>query len=140
MFWVGTYDETVFAGLTHGWQRVLTALGLADWAQRVQQGTSHQVTTRSLPAMLTYGLLYTGACLTLIWLLTARRQALRTAVLIYGSVFAASALLLIGGKLAGDAQWAYQLGRRLIDFIVSPLPVIALVPLLRWQRPAAPQA
>ena len=144
LFWTGTYDETVFAWLTAGWQRVLAAIGLNELAQRIQQGTSGQVTTRSVPAMLTYGLAYTGTCLLILALLVPR-QALRTALGLYLGVFALSALLLLGGKAAGDVQWAYKLGRRLIDFIVSPLPVIALVPLLRWQfgataSPTAAQA
>ncbi|RAK68343.1 hypothetical protein DLM85_09990 [Hymenobacter edaphi] len=131
LFWAGTYDVTVFAWLTAGWQRLLAAVGLSGLAQRIQQGISGDVTTRSLPAMLTYGLAYTGVCLLILALLIPRR-ALRTAGGLYLGVFALSALLLLGGKAAGDVRWAYQLGRRLIDFIVSPLPVIALVPLLRW--------
>ncbi|MCC3159927.1 hypothetical protein LJ737_21995 [Hymenobacter sp. 15J16-1T3B] len=141
LFWVGTYDVTVFTWLTAGWQRILAAIGLSDLVQHIQQGISGQVTTRSLPAMLTYGLAYTGICLLILALLVPRR-AVRTALGLYLAVFALSALLLLGGKLAGDVAWAYQLGRRLIDFIVSPLPVIALVPLLRWHyaaaQPAAP--
>lgn len=133
LFWVGTYDAIVFEWLTSGWQRILQTFGLHGLAQRIQQGTSGQITTRSLPAMLTYGLFYTSVCLLILALLIPRR-ALRTAGLLYVGVFVISALLLLGGKAAGDVQWAYQLGRRLIDFIVSPLPVVALVPLLRWQH------
>ncbi|GAB3830634.1 XrtX-associated membrane protein [Hymenobacter jeollabukensis] len=131
LFWAGTYDVAVFAWLTAGWQRLLEAIGLSPLAQRIQQGISGDVTTRSLPAMLTYGLAYTSICLLILALLIPRR-AMRTAAGLYLGVFALSALLLLGGKAAGDVRWAYQLGRRLIDFIVSPLPVIALVPLLRW--------
>lgn len=133
LFYVGVYDEKVFTWLTTASQRLLHLLGLDAWAQRLQQGTSGQVTTRSLPAMLLYGLSYTGICFGILTLLLPR-PALRTALGLYGLVFALSALLLLGGKLAGDLPWAYQLGRRLIDFIVSPLPLIVLVPLLRWQH------
>jgi hypothetical protein len=131
LFYVGTYDEPVFAWLTDAWQRLLHALGLGELAGRIQQGTSGQITKRSLPAMLTYGLAYSAVCLLILWLLVPRR-ALRLAFGLYGGIFAASALLLLLGKAAGDVPWLYKLGRQLIDFIVSPLPVAALVPLLRW--------
>lgn len=132
LFCLGTYDEAVFAWLTAACQRVLHALGLDALAQRVQQGTSGQVTTRSLPAMLLYGLGYTAVCLAILALLLPL-PAWRPALALYALVFGLSALLVLGGKLAGDVAWAYQLGRRLIEFIVSPLPLIVLLPLLRWQ-------
>lgn len=132
LFCLGTYDEVVFAWLTKACRHTLHALGLDAWAGRIQQGTSGQVTTRSLPAMLLYGLGYTGICLAILALLLPP-PARRTALGLYTLVFALSALLLAGGKLAGDVAWAYQLGRRLIDFIVSPLPLIVLLPLLGWQ-------
>ncbi|RTQ49596.1 hypothetical protein EJV47_12295 [Hymenobacter gummosus] len=131
LFWVGTYDEPVFAWLSAAWQRLLAALGLDGLAARLQQGTSGLVTKRSLPTVITYSLAYTGVCLLIIGLLVPRR-ALRTAFWLYGGVFAASAVLVLVGKAAGDVAWLYKLGRQLIDFIVSPLPVAALVPLLRW--------
>ena len=132
LFCLGTYDEAVFAWLTDACQHALRAVGLDTWAGRIQQGTSGQVTTRSLPAMLLYGLGYTSICLGILALLLPP-PASRTALGLYALVFVLSALLLLGGKLAGDVAWAYQLGRRLIDFIVSPLPLIVLLPLLGWQ-------
>jgi hypothetical protein len=139
LFWVGTYDEPVFAWLSRAWQDLLGALGLDGLAARLQQGTSGHVTKRSLPAVLTYSLAYTSICLVIIALLVPPR-AWRTALLVYGGVFAASAVLVLIGKAAGDVVWLYKLGRQLIDFIVSPLPMAALVPLLRWHYapPAAP--
>lgn len=136
LFWAGTFDTTVFAFLTRFWANALSLLGLADTARWVQSGISGQVTTRSLPAMLSYGLLYTSTCLLLLRLLLPQPGALRLALLLYATVFAASTALVLGGKLGGDIVWAYQLGRRLIDFIVSPLPVIVLLPLLYWYYPA----
>jgi hypothetical protein len=132
LFYLGTYDEAVFAWLTTSCQQAIHALGLDALAQHVQQGTSGQVTARSLPAMLLYSFSYTGICLAILALLLPP-PARRTALALYGLVFGLSAVLLLGAKLAGDVAWAYRLGRRLIDFIVSPLPLIVLLPLLRWQ-------
>ena len=139
LFYIGTYDEAVFAWLTTTNQKALHALGLDALAQRVQQSTSGQVTHRNLFAMLVYGLGYTGICLTILALLLPP-PARRTALALYALVFALSTLLIVGGKLAGDVAWAYQLGRRLIDFIVSPLPLIVLLPLLRWHYAPAKAA
>lgn len=142
LFWAGVYDETVFAGLNAAWQKILAALGLTTQLAALQRGVSGQVTKRSLPTMLTYGLLYTGTCLLLLRLILPRGgHRMRQALALYALVFVVCAALLLGGKLAGDVPWTYRLGRRLIDFIVSPLPVVVLVPLLYWQsRPnkAAP--
>lgn len=133
LFWLGTYDLVVFNALDVGWQKLLGAFNLTDQLAALQRGVSGQVTRRSLLTMLTYSLLYTGTCLLLVRLLLARGgQPMRQACLLYAAVFGACGLLLLGAKLAGDTLWAYRLGRRLIDFIVSPVPVIILVPLLRW--------
>ncbi|GAA4382358.1 XrtX-associated membrane protein [Hymenobacter koreensis] len=139
LFLMGQYDERVFALLTRGWLAVFQALGLDGVLQRVQQGISGQVTGRSLPAVVSYSLVYTSACLLLLWLVLRTPARLRMALLLYGLVFCACLVLLLGGKLAGDVQWSYRLGRRLIDFIVSPLPVLVLGPLLwSYGPPDAP--
>ncbi len=136
LFLLGQYDNPVFAALTAGWHALFTALGLETLAQRLQSGVSGQVTTRSLPAMLSYGLLYSGCCLLLLALVLRTAARMRMVILLYAAVFGACVLLLLGGKLAGDVTWSYRLGRRLIEFIVSPLPVVMLVPLLwRYQPP-----
>ncbi|MCC2547243.1 hypothetical protein LJY25_12365 [Hymenobacter sp. BT175] len=135
VYCLGIYAEEVFAGLTSLWQTILRGLGLDETLSAVQQGVSGQVTTRSLPAMLSYGLLYTACCLALLGLLLGSVRRLKAALLLYAAVFGACTLLVVGGKLGGDVRWAYQLGRRLIDFIVSPLPVIVLAPLLRLLLP-----
>jgi hypothetical protein len=46
-------------------------------------------------------------------------------------VGAAYVAIVLLGKLAGDAVWAYRLSRHLIDFVVSPLPVAGLLVLFR---------
>ena len=133
LFYLGTYDWVVFDALTAVWQKFCTSIGLADELTAMQRGVSRQITWRSLPTMLTYGLLYTSTCLLLLRLLLPQGgRRMRWALLLYLAVFGACGLLLLGAKLAGDVPWAYRLARRLIDFIVSPLPVIVLVPLLRW--------
>ncbi|GAA3923322.1 XrtX-associated membrane protein [Hymenobacter algoricola] len=138
LFAVGVYSDAVLVAIDRFWQQLLTLLGLADQAATLQQGISGLVTKRSLISVVTYSLLYTGSCLLLLVLALYDARRLRLALQLYGAVFGACAVLVLTGKLAGDAAWAYQLARRLIDFIVSPLPVIMLVPLLHWYQPPTP--
>ena len=136
IFGVGMASDAVFAALTRGWQSVFEAVGLGRFLVRLQQDTSTQVTTRSLPAMVTYSLLYVAGCLLLVHVLL--RSARRTwwAGQLYLGLLGLCALLLVVAKVGGNITWAYKLGRRIIDFVVSPLPVMLLVPLLwpGWGR------
>lgn len=137
LFLVGMAPDAVFAALTRGWQAILGLVGLDTALAHLQQGTSHLVTTRSLPAVITYGLLYVASCLLLLHVLLRDGQRTRWAAQVYLGLLGVCALLWLGGRLGGNISWAYKLGRRVIDFVVSPLPVMILLPVL-WPgaRPA----
>ncbi len=138
LFWVGMESETVFAVLTRFWQVVFGLLGQGNALAQMQQGTSHLVTTRSLPAMATYGLLYVATCLLLLHVLLRAGRRTRWAAQIYLGLLGLCVLLLVVGRLGGNIAWAYKLGRRIIDFVISPLPVMILLPLLwpgAYRRP-----
>lgn len=130
LFTVGMESDAIFAALTSGWQALFSLVGLGDTLARLQQGTSHLVTTRSLPAMGTYSLLYIGGCLLLLHVLLRDSQRTRWAAQLYLGLLALYVLLMVGGRLGGNAEWAFKLSRRIIDFVVSPLPVMLLLPLL----------
>lgn len=130
LFWVGIESDAVFAALTRGWQMVFETIGLGSLLDRLQQGTSSQVTKRSLPAMLTYGVLYLAVCLLLLRLVLHDVQAWRLAGQIYAGAVVLCATLLLLGKLGGNVAVLYHAARRLIDFLVSPVPVLVLIPLL----------
>ncbi|GAA4013969.1 hypothetical protein GCM10022408_28890 [Hymenobacter fastidiosus] len=136
IFGAGMYADVVRSASDQFWQQLLTLVGLTDRAAALQQGISGLVTKRSLVSVVTYSLLYTSGCLLLLAVVLNTTQQVWRVLQLYGAVFTTCAALFLLGKLAGDAPWAYQLARRLIDFIVSPLPVIILVPLLRWYQPA----
>ena len=97
---------------------------------QAQQGTSHLVTTRSLPAVATYSLLYVGGCLLLLHLLLRDSRRTRWAAQVYLGLLVLCLLLLALGRFGGNLPWAYKLGRRIIDFTISPLPVMILLPVL----------
>jgi hypothetical protein len=138
LFLCGIYDETIFAFLGPAWQKAATALGFSEQLARLQQGISGEVVKRSLPVVATYALLYLSLSLLLLRLMLPAHR-LPLVLKLYGSVIAAYILLLLAGRLTGNVPWVYQLGRRLIDFLVSPLPIVILVSLLRWYRPSPRQ-
>jgi len=127
----GVYDEYVFAFLTPLWQKILSAVGLDRQAAALQQGINQNVTKRSLLAAASYAALYVGICLLILRLVLRNRQQWWLACWLYAGVAAAYVLLVIVGKLTGDAFWAYKLSRRLIDFLASPIPVAALIVLFK---------
>ena len=134
LFIVGMQSDAVFAALTRAWQALFDLVGLGAAAARLQQGTSGLVTTRSLPAMGTYSLLYVGGCLLLLHVLLRDGRRTRWAAQVYLALLALYVLLLMVGRLGGNVPLAYKLGRRIIDFTISPLPVMILLPVL-WPGP-----
>ena len=127
----GVYDEYVFAFLTPIWQKTLSAVGLDRQAAALQQGINQNVTQRSLLAAATYAALYVGICLLILRLVLRNRQQWRLTLRLYAGVVAAYVLLVVVGKLAGDAFWAYKLSRHLVDFLASPIPVAGLTVLFK---------
>lgn len=130
LFMVGMQSDAVFAALTRAWQALFDLVGLGATAARLQQGTSGLVTTRSLPAMGTYSLLYVGGCLLLLHVLLRDGRRTRWAAQVYLGLLGLYVLLLVVGRLGGNVPLAYKLGRRIIDFTISPLPVMILLPVL----------
>lgn len=140
LFLCGIFDETLFVLLGSVWQKAAIALGFSEQMARLQQGISGEVVKRSLPVVATYALLYLSLSLLLLrLLLPVYRMPL--VLKLYGGVISVYIVLLLVGRLAGNVPWIYQLGRRAIDFLVSPLPIIILVCLLRWYKAApSPQS
>jgi hypothetical protein len=130
LFVIGMESDAVFALLTQAWQSLLEGLGLASVLARWQQGTSNLVTTRSLPAMATYSLAYMGLSLLLLHVLLRDSRRTRYAAQVYLGLLGLYVALMVGGRLAGNIPWAFMLSRRIIDFLVSPLPVMILLPVL----------
>lgn len=130
IFAAGMESEAIFATLTRAWQRILELLGLGAVLARWQHGTSNLVTTRSLPAMATYSLAYVGLCLLLLHVLLRDSRRTRWAAQVYLGLLGLYVVLMLGGRLAGNLPWVLKLSRRIIDFVVSPLPAMILLPVL----------
>ncbi len=133
---IGVYDEPVLALLSDAWQTLLAALHLDPQAAALQTAAQRQESHRpSLPG-LSYVGFYLGVCLLLLRLLLPQAGQWRLALRLYGGVLLGYVLLQLGSRLGG-LSWAYPLSRHLLSFLVSPVPVLALVALLRGARPAA---
>lgn len=127
---LGVYDEVIITFLTALWLKGLAAAGLRQQADALQQGINGGITKRLLPAVATYAALYLSTCLLLLHLLLTPAQW-RLALRLYVGVLGVYVAIVVVNKLAGNAQWAYQLSRQILDFVVSPLPVTTLYVLFR---------
>lgn len=136
---VGFYNEAILAFLTGWWLRALAALGLRQQVEALQQGISGAVVKRLLPAVATYAALYLSICLLLLRVLLPGPGQWRLVLKLYAGALAAYMALVLVGKLAGDAPWAYHLSRQILDFVVSPLPVAGLYVLMRVGFGSAPR-
>ncbi len=128
LFFMGVYDDTVFGWLNGAWQKVFAVFGLqVPW----QGGFHYRVTRKPLLSVSTYAAFYLILCLVMLRLLLPTRAQWRLSLRLYAGVLTAYVLLVALGKLAGNAIWAYRLSRHLLDFVISPLSVGALLVLFK---------
>jgi hypothetical protein len=126
------YEETIYTWLDAGWQqlsRVLPAVARAGTAGRGVQRLMER--PHSVPAALLFAGGYIGLCWGLLAVLLPPGEGWRWGLRLYGGVGLASLLLLLLSHAAGLPLLA-TLASRLLHMLLSPLPVMVLVPLLRW--------
>ncbi|WP_157530314.1 XrtX-associated membrane protein [Hymenobacter norwichensis] len=127
-------NEAVYSVLGNFWQQIFELLGIKQTAAAPAAETSVGTVLnrpRNLPAVLSYGALYVLACLTLLFLLLPHGRQ-RRLVLGFYAIAGTAFVVLIGISRLGNAAVLAVLANQLLHFIVSPVPVIMLVPLLRW--------
>ncbi|OUJ71214.1 XrtX-associated membrane protein [Hymenobacter crusticola] len=134
------YNEAAYAVFDSVWQKAAVVAGTNHYLAMLFHADSviGQVMyhPHSVPAVVAYSLLYIGLCIGLCFSLLPYTTQRRLALLLYGLACLTSFFLLVGSKLTG-ALLLVTLSSQLIHFIVSPLPVIVFVPLLRWYLPSA---
>ena len=137
LFAATMHNEAIYVLLGQFWKNVFIHAGLSQHLPSILRpdGAIGQVTNRSrdIPAVVTYSLLYLGLCLAILFLVLPYPQQRRLVLVAYGLACSASLLLLVVTKL-GVAVFA-ALNSQLIHFIVSPMPVIVLAPLIWWYTP-----
>ncbi|MBC6609320.1 hypothetical protein H8B15_00180 [Hymenobacter sp. BT507] len=137
LFCLTWYTEEFYASLTPAWERLLAAIGIGSAMQHDEAALHLMNRTRSVPVAGLYAVLYLAACLALVRLLLVSAQQWRLAMLFYAVAGGSGILLLLVGKLLALPA-AYALSSQIIHFILSPVAVIMLVPVLRWYAPIAP--
>ena len=142
LFGATLWNEQAYHLLDMCWQKTIAALGAEQHVPSLLQpgNVVSQVMRRphSIPAVLLYSILYVGICLLLLFSFLLAPMQRRLVVLFYGLAGVASVLLLVGSKVDASPSLAI-LNSELVHFVVSPVPVIMLIPLLRWYVPQATQ-
>ncbi len=136
---LGHYDEAVRSLLT----RLFTSATAPANPPLVAGGATF--TTRNVPAMLVYGLLYVGLSIGVLHLALADRRKTRLVLLAYGGTFALIAALLVAGRVLGLAASLTPIARELIGGgpvdsggVLSPLPVLLLLAIFRLAPTSEP--
>jgi hypothetical protein len=135
LFSATMFNEQTYALLGQFWQKVFSGLGIEQHLPAILQQDSpishfmHR--QHNIIAVLSYSLLYISICIGLLCLLLPDASQQRLAILFYVGAGIVSFFLILGTKI-GSIPTLTILNSQLIHFVVSPLPVIILVPLLRW--------
>ncbi|MEJ7667110.1 MAG: hypothetical protein WKG07_50235 [Hymenobacter sp.] len=99
LFWLGAESGAIFNFLTRAWGAVFGVLGLDGALAHWQQGTSQLVTTRSLPAVASYSLLYVAVSVLLLHVLLRDACRTRWVAQAYLGLLGLYALLLLAGRV-----------------------------------------
>ena len=134
LFAATMYNEKIYAGLGGLWQKIFSQTVSAPHSTLTLQseGLVGQLTNqpRNIPAVVLYSLLYLCACIALLFLILPHPQQRKLVLISYAFAGSLTIFLLLGSVIAGNLL--LTLNTQLIHFIVSPMPVIILAPLLRW--------
>jgi hypothetical protein len=127
------YEETVYGWLDAGWHalcRVVPAAAALDGAPAAS--VRHLMERpHSVPAALVFAGGYVGLCWALLAALLPPGEGWRWGLRLYGALAVGSLVLLLASRATGQPLLA-TLASRLLHLALSPLPVMVLVPLLRW--------
>jgi hypothetical protein len=130
----GAYTDLIFKALDVAIVELVQALGLTDSYQAVVKNSHAKLTLQSLPSMLVYGLGYCSLCLLILYVYLGKRQQFLLVLVFYAGVFALCLGLIVLAKALGNCVPVYNLARRLIEMVVSPLPVILLVSVFSFAK------
>jgi hypothetical protein len=130
-------NERLYVLFDAWWYRLIGALGFSGGLRSSHSTVSPLLDhARSLPAVVIYGGLYLSLCLGLLFLLVPAGKPWQLVLRFYIGAGLATGLLVLGSRVGGGPALAV-LASQILHFVVSPLPVIMLVPLLRWSASQA---
>jgi hypothetical protein len=131
LFLVGFYTEFLFGFLTRGFDMLFLDAGSYGFLPEKGLAVSRLITRRSFPVMLLYGAVYTALSFVFLHVYFRSKKTSLLAAGFYGVVFLGCLLLMGTGKFFPELTAASRLARRLIEFIVSPFPIVLLIAAFR---------
>ncbi|MBJ6145705.1 XrtX-associated membrane protein [Hymenobacter sp. BT559] len=134
------YEETIYTWLDTAWQwvnQVLPATTHLDKVAGSNLGALMERPHKAVSALLFAGS-YVALSLGLLVALLPAGEGWRWGLRLYGGIGLVSAALLLAGHAAG-LPLLTDLASRLLHGLLSLLPVMVLVPLLRWPGLRAPR-
>jgi hypothetical protein len=127
------YEETVYTWLDAAWHWANRVLPASAYLDKVAGSSVRSLMERphSVVAALLFAASYIALSLGLLVALLPAGEGWRWGLRLYGGIGLASVALLLAGHAAG-LPILTSLASRLLHGLLSPLPVMVLVPLLRW--------
>jgi hypothetical protein len=127
------YEEKIYAGLDAAWYWLTQALPATAYLDKVAGSSLRSLMEQphSAAAALLFAAGYVALSLGLLIALLPAGEGWRWGLRLYGGVGLVSLALLLVGHAAG-LPLLTALASRLLHGLLSPLPVMVLVPLLRW--------
>lgn len=137
LFFSTMNNEVLYSLLGNFWLKTFKFMGISSHSFTLSQpsNTIGLVTNRprNTSAILSYSVLYLGMCLAILCLLLPSIAQRKLVFIFYGLATSTFLVLLLVAKLGISV--GIELSNQLIHFIVSPLPVVVLFPLLKWYLP-----
>ncbi|MFD1873853.1 XrtX-associated membrane protein [Hymenobacter bucti] len=127
------YEETLYAWLDAAWQQLTQLLPAAAYLDQVAGSSVRPLMERphTVAAVLLFAAGYVALSMGLLCALLPKGEGWRWGLRLYGGIGLLSLVLLLAGRAAGQPLLTV-LASRLLHGLLSPLPVMVLVPLLRW--------
>lgn len=127
------YEETVYTWLDAIWHWVNRVVPASTYLDKVAGGSVRLLLEQphSVMSALLFAAAYVALNLSLLVALLPNGEGWRWGLRVYGGIGLVSAVLLLVGHAAG-LPILTSLASRLLHGLLSPLPVMVLVPLLRW--------
>jgi hypothetical protein len=130
---VRLYEEPLYAWLDAGWQKITQLLPAATYLDKVAGRSIRPLMDRphSVAAVLLFAAGYVTLSLSLLCTLLPKGEGWWWGLRLYGGTALLSLVLTLASHAAG-LPLLTTLASRLLHGLLSPLPVMVLVPLLRW--------
>jgi magnesium-transporting ATPase (P-type) len=127
----GIFSKQIQHGLDESYYFIFQKIGLRNMLKNSRQTVSTRLTKGNWISMVSYAVMYIFLCFTTLHFYFNNARKTLTTLSIYLVLLGLCVLLVLIGKGLGDIAWPLLLTRRIIEILISPLPVIFLMAALR---------